>query len=86
MKTDLMTRVQDNALYHYVNDQLRRQRLASLGLISFGLKAASDFASDPRKQAEQLANLGPNVWQTLTGFFADLVKEGQRVSSTKVKR
>ncbi len=85
MKTDLMTRVQDNAVYHYVSKQLERQRLASLGLMSFGLKAASDFAVDPKKHTDQLVKLGPDAWKTLTGFFADLVKEGEKLRSAKAK-
>ncbi len=85
MKTDLMTRVQDNAVYHYVHEQLERQRLASLGLMSFGLKAVTDFAVDPKKHTDQLAKLGPDAWETLTGFFADLVKEGEKPRSAKAK-
>ena len=85
MKNDLMTRVQENPLWDFAVDQFERQRLASLGLMSFGLKAVNGFVSDPGEQVKQVLNLGPEAWKTLNRIFTDMVEEGRRVRSAKAK-
>ena len=83
MATNLMTQFQDNPVWNYVKDQLRQQQMASLGLIAIILKAANDFASDPKKHANDLVKRGPAAWEAVNCFFTDLVEEGRRVRSAK---
>ena len=81
MNTDSMTRVNDNPVVNFGRDQLRRQWLVSLGLISMGMSVAKNLVSDPRKTATQYLNL----WQTRNDRFAELVEKGRQKRPGKAK-
>ena len=85
MKTDLMTRVNDNPVVNFGRDQLRRQWLASLGLMSMGVSVANSLISDPRKTTTRCLSLWPEAWQAGNDLFADLVKKGRRRRPDKAK-
>ena len=85
MSANFIDRLNDNSLVNYGKDQLYRQWLINLGLLSIGMKMTVGIVTEPKKTASQWLNGWSDAWQTSSGLFERMVEQGRQVSAAKPK-